>query len=65
MCGVATSEGIRKANMFLLSTDSINFDQFKLDPSPSQQQVYATRLAEVARWKYEARFLRAFFISSL
>lgn len=57
--------GIRKANVFLLSTDSINFDQFKLDPSPSQQQVYATRVAEVARWKYEARFLRAFFYFEL
>ena len=57
--------GIRKANVFLLSTDSIKMDEVKLDPSPSQQLVYTTRLAEIQRWKYEARFLRAFFYFEL
>lgn len=57
--------GIRKANVFLLSTDSIKMDEYKLDPSPSQQLVYTTRLAEIQRWKYEARFLRAFFYFEL
>ncbi|MBC8034654.1 MAG: RagB/SusD family nutrient uptake outer membrane protein, partial [Chitinophagaceae bacterium] len=57
--------GIRKANVFLLSADSVNLDQFRLDPQPSQQEVYTTRLAEITRWKYEARFLRAFFYFEL
>ncbi|MEJ7768691.1 MAG: RagB/SusD family nutrient uptake outer membrane protein [Chitinophagaceae bacterium] len=56
---------IRKANVFLVSTDSVNLDQVKLDPSPSQQLVYNTRLADIKRWKYEARFLRAFFYFEL
>jgi len=57
--------GIRKANVFLLSTDSINFDRFKLDPSVSSQLVYTRQLAEVTNWKYEARFLRAFLYFEL
>ncbi|WP_373551884.1 RagB/SusD family nutrient uptake outer membrane protein [Haliscomenobacter sp.] len=57
--------GIRRANVFLVSTDEVNLDRFRLDPSPSQQLVYTTRLAEVKRWKYEARFLRAFFYFEL
>lgn len=57
--------GIRKANVFLVSSDSVNLDQFRLDPSPSQQLVYTTRLAEIIRWKYEARFLRALFYFEL
>ncbi len=57
--------GIRKANQFLVATDSVNLDQFKLDPAPSAQSIYQTRLAEIKRWKYEARFLRAFFYFEL
>ncbi|HVF98176.1 MAG TPA: RagB/SusD family nutrient uptake outer membrane protein, partial [Flavisolibacter sp.] len=55
----------RKANNFLLLADNVNHDQYKLDPSPSAQSVYNTRLAEIARWKYEARFLRAFYYFEL
>ncbi len=61
----ASFRGIRRANTFLLSADKVNLDQFKLDPSPSAQSVYNTRLAEIVRWKYEARFLRAFFYFEL
>ncbi len=57
--------GIRKANQFLVSSDSINLDQYKLDPTPSAQTVYKTRLADIQRWKYEARFLRAYFYFEL
>lgn len=57
--------GIRKANNFLLLADNVNHDQYKLDPSPSAQSVYNTRLAEITRWKFEARFLRAFFYFEL
>ncbi len=57
--------GIRKANVFLISSDSVNLDRYKLDPSPSQQLVYITSLAEIKRWKYEARFLRVLFYFEL
>lgn len=57
--------GIRRVNQFLLSTGKINLDPWKLDPSPSAQAVYNTNLAAVNRWKYEARFLRAFFYFEL
>jgi hypothetical protein len=56
-------QGIRKANLFLESADKVNLDAFKLDPA--QQAVYENRLAEIKRWKYEARFLRAFFHAEL
>ncbi|MBC7893300.1 MAG: RagB/SusD family nutrient uptake outer membrane protein [Sphingobacteriaceae bacterium] len=57
--------GVRKSNQFLISTDSVNLDQYKLDPAPSAQAIYQTRLAEIKRWKYEARFLRAYFYFEL
>jgi hypothetical protein len=57
--------GIRKANLFLENSDNIDLDQYKLDPSPSSQQVYKNRLAEIERWKSEARFLRAYFYFEL
>lgn len=57
--------GIRKANQFLASADSVNLDPYRLDPNPAQQTVYQTRLAEIKRWKYEVRFLRSFFYFEL
>ncbi|HTL07628.1 MAG TPA: RagB/SusD family nutrient uptake outer membrane protein [Chitinophagaceae bacterium] len=56
---------IRRANQFLLSTDKINLDQYRLDPAPAQQLLYNNYLAEIKRWKYEARFLRAFYYFEL
>ncbi|RIV27843.1 RagB/SusD family nutrient uptake outer membrane protein [Fibrisoma montanum] len=57
--------GIRKANQFLVATDSINLDQFRLDPAPTAQTTYQNRLNDIRRWKYEARFLRAYFYFEL
>jgi len=57
--------GIRKANQFLVSSDSANLDQYKYDPLPASQTVYKTRLAEIKNWKYEVRFLRAYFYFEL
>ena len=57
--------GIRKANQFLVAADSVNLDQYRLDPAASAQSVYTTRLADIRRWKYEARFLRAYFYFEL
>jgi hypothetical protein len=62
---ISDFKGIRKANNFLVSADSINLDRYKLDPNAPSQSVYTTRLAEITRWKYEARFLRAFFYFDL
>jgi starch-binding outer membrane protein, SusD/RagB family len=57
--------GIRKANQFLLASDSVNLNQYRLDPTASPQAVYKTRLEDIKRWKYEARFLRAYFYFEL
>jgi len=57
--------GIRKTNQLLVATDSINLDQFKLDPAPTAQVTYQSRLNDIRRWKYEARFLRAYFYFEL
>ncbi|OAQ39786.1 hypothetical protein A5893_09420 [Pedobacter psychrophilus] len=57
--------GIARANLFLESTDKINLDVFRLDPSPSQQDIFRRRAYEIERWKYEARFLRAYFYFEL
>jgi starch-binding outer membrane protein, SusD/RagB family len=61
----ALFKGIRKSNQFLVSADSINLDLYKYDPLPAQQTVYLSRLAEIKRWKYEVRYLRAFFYFEL
>lgn len=57
--------GIRKANQFLAESDSVNLNQYKLDPAPSAQTIYQNRLSDIKRWKYEARFLRAYFYFEL
>lgn len=55
--------GIYKANQFIVSADSVDLDQYKLDPE--KQEVYQAYVEEITRWKYEARFLRAFFYFEL
>ncbi len=56
-------KGIRDANLFLKNCDNIDLDIYKYDPD--QQDVYRSRLSEINRWKYEVRFLRAFFYFEL
>jgi len=58
-------QGIRRANMFLESADSVDLDLYKYDPTPSTQLVYQSRLADIKTWKYEVRFLRAFYYFEL
>jgi hypothetical protein len=55
--------GVYKANQFLVSADSVDLEQYRLDPE--KQEVYQTYLEEINRWKYEARFLRALFYFEL
>jgi hypothetical protein len=54
---------IRKINQFIVSCDNINLDQYK--NNPSQQETYQNYLQEIDRWKYEVRFLRAYFYFEL
>lgn len=56
---------IRKVNQFLESIGYVDLDRWKNDPDPAQQAVYQQRLEEIARWPYEARFLRAFYYFEL
>lgn len=57
--------GIRAANLFLEKSDEVEMDYLRLDPNESQQEIYKLRLANIKRWKYEVRFLRAYFYSEL
>ncbi|MDR2683059.1 MAG: RagB/SusD family nutrient uptake outer membrane protein [Dysgonamonadaceae bacterium] len=58
-------QGIYSVNLFLTESDSVNLDYLKSDPTESVQQDYRTRLENIKRWKYEARFLRAFYYFEL
>jgi len=53
---------IRKVNIFLEIADpaKVNLDAFKFDLTTFNQ-----RIAEINRWRFEARFLRAFFYMEL
>ena len=57
--------GIRRVNQLLVSLGNIDLDLYKYDPNPEQQAVYKSRLSEIKQWKYEIRFLRAFFYFEL
>jgi len=57
--------GIRNVNLFLVNVDNINLDMYRLDPRESQQMIYEQRLEEIEQWKYQARFLRAFYYFEL
>lgn len=56
-------QGIRQATLFLETAGQINMERYKLDPQ--NQADYEMRMANIERWKYEARFLRAYFYSEL
>jgi hypothetical protein len=56
---------IRRANQFLAHSDSINLETYRLSTNPSDQVIFQQRTAEIARWKLEARFLRAFYYFEL
>lgn len=57
--------GIYASNLFLSKVDSVRMDYLKYNPSSVSQEQYQTNLRNMHRWKYEARFLRAFFYSEL
>lgn len=53
---------IRKANVFLetASPDKVNLDAYKTDLT-----TYGQKVADIVRWRYEARLLRAFYYFEL
>lgn len=55
--------GIRKANQVIVSLDKVDLESIRLNPAT--QTLYNAQLAEVKRWGYEARFLRAYFYFEL
>jgi hypothetical protein len=57
--------GIRQANDLLRLADSVDLDLWRLDPSTTAQNTYLTRKADIQNWKYEGRFLRAYFYFEL
>lgn len=56
---------IRRVNDFLNPLVAVNLEAYRLDPSSGSQTIYKERLAEIKNWKYEARFLRAYFYFEL
>lgn len=58
-------QAIRKANQFLASSDSVDLESYRLNPSAGSQEVYNARLAEIQNWKVEVRLLRAYFYFEL
>ena len=57
--------GIRRVNLLLENIDNVNLDSYKLNPLPDIQAEYNRRVADLKRWKYEMRFLRAYFYFEL
>lgn len=58
-------KAIRRVNDFLNPMCEVNLDAYRLDPTEASQLIYRNRLAEIKNWRYEARFLRAFFYFEL
>ena len=57
--------GIRMANQYIASnaTETVNLDRQKYDPNSTE--AYEIFFAEVTRWDYEVRYLRAYFYFEL
>ncbi len=58
-------EAIRKVNQYLVQSDNVDLEAYRLNPSESSQEIYQIRLAEIENWKVEVRFLRAYFYFEL
>ncbi|MDQ0108641.1 hypothetical protein J2T02_003780 [Chitinophaga terrae (ex Kim and Jung 2007)] len=56
---------IRRTNLFLENSGNVNLDNYKLNPASSSQETYRKMLDDLERWRYEARFLRAYFYFEL
>ena len=58
-------QGIYATNLFLAESDEVNLDYLKNDSNSVSQGDYQERLNNIARWQYEARFLRAYYYFEL
>ena len=58
-------KGIYNANLTLSNIDSVRMEYLRLDPSFTSQELYKINMENMGRWKYEIRFLRAFFYFEL
>lgn len=57
--------GIYAANLFIANSYDIEMDYYRLDPDANKQESYQRCLDDIKRWRYEARFLRAYFYFEL
>lgn len=57
--------GIYHANLTLSNIDSVKMDYLRLDTAITSQTQHQINLKLMERWKYELRFLRAFFYFEL
>ncbi|MCF6333114.1 MAG: RagB/SusD family nutrient uptake outer membrane protein [Draconibacterium sp.] len=57
--------GIRRANQYLVMSDSVDWNNFILYQTPENQQIYANQVAKIKRTKFEVRLLRAYFYFEL
>lgn len=56
---------IRYANDFLTSGNKVDLEAYRKDPDPNSQKIYETRMADLANYEKEARFLRAYYYFEL
>ena len=51
---------IRYANDFITSGNKVDLEVYRQDPDPNSQMIYETRMADMANYIMEARFMRAY-----
>lgn len=57
--------GIYLVNHFLANSDNLDLEMYRLNPDDIGHEEYQNRLDNIKRWKYEVRFLRAYFYFEL
>lgn len=60
-----TYTAIRRTNLYLEQSGNVDLNMYKLNPDATAQQTYRNMTADLERWRYENRFLRAYFYFEL
>lgn len=60
-----TYTAIRRTNLYLEQSGNVDLNMYKLNPDATAQQTYRNMTADLERWRYENRFLRAYFYFQL
>lgn len=60
-----TYTAIRRTNLYLEQSGNVDLNMYKLNPDATAQQTYRNMTADLQRWRYENRFLRAYFYFDL